>query len=100
MPDPAIQHHDQPQQAVRFSSVTQEISPTAQVESIDLVKTKTSTESPERLTDKQRKEIRELSMSLQQSRLQSDRMNQFVFDPVSLPASRVRTLLYSYVKWI
>jgi hypothetical protein len=81
--------HDNAQQAVRFSSVTQEISPATQDDSVDLVKTKTTTESPERLTEEQRKEIRELSMSLQQSRMQTNRMNQFVFDPISLPPSRV-----------
>jgi hypothetical protein len=81
--------HDHAQQAVRFSSVTEEISADTQDEPVDLVKTKTSTEVPERLTEEQRKEIRDLSVSLQQSRMQTDRMNQFVFDPVSLPPSRV-----------
>jgi hypothetical protein len=51
--------------------------------------TVSSGDRPEEMTEEQWKEIRQLTMSMQQSRL-NDRMNQFVFEPVSRPASRVR----------
>jgi hypothetical protein len=82
--------NDVNQHSVRFSSVNQEISPLTQDNSLEMTRTKTSAdEPPERLTDEQRKDIRELSMSLQKSRMQSARLNQFVMEPVSLPTSRV-----------
>jgi hypothetical protein len=83
------------QQSVRFGS-TSEISPTSTFDTPDSIHTATAaTEKAkkEHLTDEQRQELREMSVSLQQSRLQSSRLDQFVFDPVSLPASRVRYII-------
>ncbi|KAF2672469.1 Pkinase-domain-containing protein [Microthyrium microscopicum] len=87
-PASAGQH---PEPAVRFSSVTQEISPSDNTtdESIHLVNTITEKSRSESLTEEQKKELKDLSVSMQQSRLQSARMDKFVFEPVSLPASRV-----------
>jgi hypothetical protein len=88
-----------PPQAVRFSSVTQEFSPSVNNDtdsaSLEMHRTTTVADGQERLTEEQRKEIRDLSVSLQQSRMQTNRMNQFVFEPVSLPPSRVRLSLAS-----
>lgn len=56
--------------------------------SSDVPQMQTEAANTERLTDEQRKDIQEMSVSLEQSRLQSRRLDQFVFDPVSLPASR------------
>jgi hypothetical protein len=82
--------HDSHNQAVRFSSVTQEIPPSEQNNSIHLVNIFTGKDQAAKLSDEQKKELRDISISLQQSRIQSSRLDQFVFDPVSLPPSRVR----------
>jgi hypothetical protein len=100
MADSTAVHDDtrtKPQQSVRFGS-TSEISPTNTSDTIHPANEKGMEEN---LTEEQRKELREMSVSLQQSRLQSARMDQFVFDPVSLPASRVRskTQLH-YLDWM
>lgn len=92
---PAQAVHQHPDQAVRFSSATQEISPDEQGNSIHLVNTLAEKERDESLTEEQKKELRDLSVSLVQSRMQSARMHQFVFDPVSLPPSRVRLIFFS-----
>jgi hypothetical protein len=79
--------------AVRFNSVTEEISaPKVEpLSTLEIVRTTTSPDSPtEHWTEEQKKELKDLSVSLQQSRIQSARMDQFLFDPVSLPPSRVR----------
>jgi hypothetical protein len=79
--------------AVRFSSVTQEISPSDAApddDTLDIVRTITSPDGPdEHWTEAQKRELKDLSVSLQQSRIQSARMDQFIFDPLSLPPSRV-----------
>jgi hypothetical protein len=82
-------NNDHPHPSVRFNSVTEQISPLTNPPATELTKTTTSTEPPETMTEDQRQEIRDLSVSLQQSRIQTNRMNQFIFDPVSLPPSRV-----------
>lgn len=75
-------------QAVRFNSATEEISPNITSDSLQQVHTVTDKDRSE-LSEAQKKELQDLSVSVQQSRLQSARMDQFVFDPVSLPPSRV-----------
>jgi hypothetical protein len=78
---------------VRFSSVTQEISPE---ESSNPVASLSSSLTPEKpippnmfLTPQAQNELRNLSQSFQNSRLQQRRMSNFAFEPVSLPTSRV-----------
>jgi hypothetical protein len=72
---------------VRFSSVTQEIEPSHAE----------ATPEPEQFpTDARKKtdeeELRSLAMSLQSSQLQESRLrNNFSFEPMSLPSSRVRS---------
>jgi hypothetical protein len=48
-------------------------------------------QSMEDLTPEAKEEIRSLAMTLQKSKLQESRMSNFQFEPVSLPASRVRS---------
>ncbi|KAI9731338.1 MAG: serine/threonine protein kinase [Cirrosporium novae-zelandiae] len=74
------------QQTVRFSSKNQEIEPD---ESLQHAATLTNSESPrETLSPKAKEELQNLAITLQKSRLQQQRMANFAFDPVSLPASR------------
>ncbi|SLM36496.1 protein kinase [Lasallia pustulata] len=72
-------------QAVRFSSVNQEIEPehTLQVETSD------SSNLDRELSPQARADIRNLSRTLPDSHLQHRRMSNFAFEPVSLPTSRV-----------
>lgn len=91
-----IPHSDQPdhpQQAVRFSSINQEIFPSTEPsrddESLSLVNTVTSPDSSSSVTDEQIQALKDSSISMQKSHVQSARMDQFIFDPVSLPPSRV-----------
>ena len=73
--------------AVRFSDKNHEIEPPQSLEHTD-----TDDNLPRRqdVPTEMQKELRDLSISLQKSRLQSKRMENFAFDPISLPASRVR----------
>jgi hypothetical protein len=71
---------------VRFSSVKQEISPE---QSIQSQTTLPGREPRDDIPEEAQEELRNLSMSLQKSRLQTKRMGDFAFDPVSLPVSRV-----------
>jgi hypothetical protein len=75
-------------QTVRFSSQLQEIEPE---HSLHPVETLTQgTQRTEALSVEAQQELRELSKSIQQkSQLQTERMRNFAFEPVSLPASRV-----------
>jgi hypothetical protein len=71
-------------QGVRFASGVEEIEPV----------TKTDSDRPkstEDLPPEAKEEIRSLAMTLQKSKLQESRMSNFQFEPVSLPASRVRS---------
>lgn len=79
---------EQPQ-AVRFSDVNQEIEPEGAVQAVsDLTGTaKASREEP--LSPQAEEELRNLSSTLQKSRCQARRMENFSFEPVSLPPSRV-----------
>ncbi|ORY16753.1 kinase-like domain-containing protein [Clohesyomyces aquaticus] len=71
---------DQPAQSVRFSTTNQEIEPDHCL--LDAGKTNME------LDPQAEEEIRSLSMNLQKSSCQSRRMENFSFEPVSLPASR------------
>ena len=83
---------NQPQQAVRFSSVNEEISPETSLQPVETL-TSSSEKAKEELSPEAQEEIRNLSMALQKSRCQARRMEHFSFEPVSLPASRVSTLI-------
>ncbi|QDS73178.1 hypothetical protein FKW77_002343 [Venturia effusa] len=73
---------------VRFSSLKQEISPEQSFPS-QPVGTIPGREPRDDIPAEAQEELRNLSMSLQKSRLQSKRMGDFAFEPVSLPVSRV-----------
>ena len=77
-----------PGQGVRFSSVLQEIEPE---HSIHTGPTSTSKESGsnEQFSPEAWEEIRKLSKGLQHSNLEHRITNNFAFEPVSLPVSRV-----------
>lgn len=83
-----------PSQAVRFSSVNQEIEPEQAVQHVSAL-TNDGKQDREKLSPEAEEELRILSMSVQQSRCQAKRMENFSFEPVSLPASRVSTLCLS-----
>ena len=80
-------------QGVRFTSGLQEITPSKN----DLEKTTIAEDSKqsEDISLEAKEEIRNLAMSLQKSKLQENRMHNFQFEPVSLPASRVSPALSS-----
>ncbi|CAO2654782.1 Nn.00g115150.m01.CDS01 [Neocucurbitaria sp. VM-36] len=78
---------EQPQ-AVRFSDVTQEIDPEGAVQDVaDLAGTGKSSRDAS-LSPQAEEELRNLSSTLQKSRCQARRMENFSFEPVSLPPSR------------
>ncbi|KAF2396615.1 Pkinase-domain-containing protein [Trichodelitschia bisporula] len=81
-----VNRSDQTQPAVRFSSVQQEIPPD---ESMQHAAPSRSEEREEDFPLEAKQEIRSLAMSLQNGRLQNKRMEDFTFEPVSLPVSRV-----------
>ena len=75
-------------QGVRFASGVEEIEPVKK----DITKTDSDgSKSMDNLTSEAKEEIRSLAMTLQKSKLQESRMSNFQFEPVSLPASRVRS---------
>ena len=79
--DPDAKSRSQPAQ-VRFSSITQEIQPSLLSPASD----QTPTDSKHADED----DLRSLAMSLQSSQLQESRLrNNFSFEPMSLPSSRV-----------
>ena len=65
---------------VRFSERNQEIAP---------VRNAPGRYVRDDLSPEAQAELRNLSMTLQNSRIQASRMGDFAFEPVSLPASRV-----------
>jgi hypothetical protein len=80
------------QHTVRFASQQQEIEPqtfSAQNES------PIAPEPRDDLTPEAQAELRNLAMSLQKSRLQTTRMTNFNFEPVSRPMSRVSEASHS-----
>ncbi|KAF2240146.1 Pkinase-domain-containing protein [Viridothelium virens] len=75
------------QQAVRFTSVNQEISPEPDLQPVE---TLTAPDHPpkQKLTAEAQEELRNLSVTLHKSKLQARRMENFAYEPVSLPPSR------------
>lgn len=80
---------------MRFSSKNEEIGPERSLRTTD---TMSEDQAHEPLSKEQQEELRSLSRSIQtqNSALQHRRMSNFVFEPVSLPASRVRTTIQLY----
>ncbi|CRG84283.1 hypothetical protein PISL3812_01585 [Talaromyces islandicus] len=79
----------EPPHAVRFASVNQEIEPdnSAQSQPEPLG----APTAANNLDPNAKDELRSLSISLQDTRLQESRLRHFAFEPVSLPASRVNS---------
>jgi hypothetical protein len=76
--------------AVRFASVNEEIEP-ANVESLE------SNPPTQSIPGNEQEQLKELSKTLQSAHLQKRRMSHFDFEPVSLPASRVRLRPLSFL---
>ena len=68
---------------MRFADVNEEIEPA----NIDAVT------SSQAISEKDEEKLKEISKTLHGTHLQERRMSHFAFEPVSLPASRVRILL-------
>lgn len=77
---------------VRFSEVTQAISPESH-ESVQNVADLSGNQHNQRqdLSAEAQEQLKNLSLSMEKSKLQSKRAENFAYEPVSLPASRVRT---------
>lgn len=89
---------EQPPQSVRFSDVNQEIEPEGALQHVTGLTVAGEGEiSKEPLSPQAQQELRNLTSTLQQSRVQAKRMENFSFEPVSLPPSRVRILLFLIV---
>lgn len=90
LPAPAIMTSTPPAQSVRFSDVHEEIEPSDAVQ--DVAHLTASANPPNHdapLSPHAEEELRNLSSTLQKSRMQAKRMENFSFEPVSLPPSRV-----------
>jgi hypothetical protein len=81
----------EPAQSVRFSDVNQEIEPEVSAEHMADPTGSARDARAEPLSPQAEEELRSLSASLQKSRCQARRMENFSFEPVSLPPSRVST---------
>lgn len=75
-------------QGVRFAAQNQEIEPETVLQQVESL-TGTEGKPREPLGPEAQEELRNLATSLQTSRLQSKRLENFTYEPVSLPASRV-----------
>lgn len=86
MTDPASPDKES-HQGVRFSGVNKEIEP-----DVNLEPTATGPDSSARseVPPKVQQELRDLSISMQKCQLQAKRMQNFAYEPMSLPTSRVR----------
>ena len=85
------QNEKQAPQTVRFKSQNDEIEPSSAVQTIE--PTTSSGDTPrEEISPEAEEELRNLSKSLQTARLQAKRLENFAFEPVSLPVSRVGDL--------
>ena len=82
-----------PQQAVRFAAGVQDFD-TASSPYDATTRPGRVAEKTEDLTPEAKADIKNLAMSLQKSRLQESRLSHFAFEPVSLPASRVRPIVF------
>ncbi|KAF2201251.1 kinase-like protein [Delitschia confertaspora ATCC 74209] len=78
---------EQLQQTVRFSSVNQEIEPEISLQDVQSP-IGVGEDRAEQLSPAAEEEIRNLSMNIQKSRCQARRLENFSFEPMSLPASR------------
>lgn len=74
---------------VRFSTVTEEIAPSEQSVSSQDPPVDGQSPASAALGQKPDDEIRSLAASFQRSQLQESRLQNFSYDPVSLPSSRV-----------
>lgn len=74
--------------SVRFSTLNEEIEPPQNLQAIESLTGQDHMPKDE-LSDEAKEELRSLAMTLQKSKLQSQRMENFSFEPVSLPPSRV-----------
>ena len=81
--------NEQPPQSVRFSDVNQEIEPEGALQHVTGLTGAGESAPKEPLSPQAEQELRNLSSTLQQSRIQAKRMENFSFEPVSLPPSRV-----------
>ncbi|CAL8578482.1 Nitrogen permease reactivator protein [Xanthoria parietina] len=77
----------QPEQAVRFASVNQEIEP-AQTLLSSTTQDSAQSRPQNPLSPEAQAELRSISLGLHSSQLQQRRMSNFAFEPVSLPVSR------------
>jgi hypothetical protein len=84
---------EQAPQSVRFSDINQEIEPEGALQHVTGL-TGAGETSKEPLSPQAEQELRNLSSTLQQSRVQAKRMENFSFEPVSLPPSRVSKALF------
>ncbi|KAL8807272.1 MAG: hypothetical protein Q9182_000777 [Xanthomendoza sp. 2 TL-2023] len=78
----------QPEQAVRFASVDEEIEP-AQTLPSSTTQDSAQPRPQNPLTPEAQAELRSISLGLHSSQLQQRRMSNFAFEPVSLPPSRM-----------
>ncbi|KAH7039041.1 kinase domain-containing protein [Macrophomina phaseolina] len=74
-------------QGVRFASHNEEIEPEQALQQVETL-TRAEGKPREQLGSDAHEELRNLASTLQSSRLQSKRLENFSFEPVSLPASR------------
>ncbi|KAL9640927.1 MAG: hypothetical protein Q9204_000494 [Flavoplaca sp. TL-2023a] len=85
---PGPLHDEQPEQAVRFASVNQEIEP-AQTLASSITHDSRQSRPQNLLTPEAQADLRRsISLGLHSSQLQQRRMSNFAFEPVSLPVSR------------
>ncbi|KAI1513110.1 Nitrogen permease reactivator protein [Pyrenophora tritici-repentis] len=75
-------------QSVRFSDVHQEIEPEQAVQDVAELTGTTSVPHDGPLSPQAEEDLRNLSSTLQKSRMQAKRMENFSYEPVSLPPSR------------
>ena len=82
-------------QSVRFSDVHEEIEPEQAVKDVaELTGTASMPPHDGPLSPQAEEDLRNLSSTLQKSRMQAKRMENFSYEPVSLPPSRVSKALW------
>jgi hypothetical protein len=91
--------HDKPHQAVRFTSENETIDPENSLEQVETPTSPPKRESRDDLTEETQEELKNLSITMQKSRLQTKRMEHFAYDPVSLPPSRVSSFVQRW-PWV
>ncbi|KAF2458920.1 kinase-like domain-containing protein [Lineolata rhizophorae] len=81
---------ESPHLAVRFKSQNEEIEPEHSLETIEtLTSPQARRPSRETLSPEAQEELRNISVTMQKCKLQSKRLENFSYEPVSLPPSRV-----------